>query len=433
MADQNLLDKESTNTSNGSDEVYIVRNNQDFRMDVSLIQSGVVNDLTTGNATFGGITYTGTGLIYDSFSNGAIIDSTFYSNLVTRVNTLSDGDATNDRIDVWAVELDLLTEPASLSIVVIEGTPSANPLKPSVDITKQAELGFRLVPALETADSTTVVNQVFDENVEWTNTTLTTGGNLDESTDPYIGLKNFKTPATLNDSVSWTDSGLTTFNGNDSLKFAARLIVDKNVKIRIKLINSSNNNYWLKTLKQGDFNNYGLDEDNPNWQLLQIKLSEFQAVSKSESQYDRIEFTFIKTPVLELDRIEFQSDLEQSNGGIRQKDLIDTPNDYVGKAGQIQKMNANEDAWEFTESSPGYKVFIGSFSQSGTNDPVITETGVNTLGIVPNFVRISTGRYDWDISALGWTNSKLITIAESPAVTVYQKMINIASTSSVII
>jgi len=334
--DKNLLQIQSTNVSIGSDKIHIVRNNQDFSMESSLIQGAVATDAISGNATFGGVTYTGTGLVYDSFSNGVIIDSTFYSNLVVGLNTLSPGDATNGRIDVWAVEVNVATEPASLSIVVIEGTPSANPLKPSVDITKQAELGFRTVPALETADSTTTVNQVYDENVEWTNTTLTTGGNLNEATDPYIGAKNFKTPATVLDSVSWTDSGLTTFDNSIILTFAARLIVDKNVRIRIKLINSSNNNYWLKTLKEGDFNNFGLDEANPNWQLLQVRLSEFQAVSRSETQFDRIEFTFIDTPILELDRVEFQSDLEQTDPII-----INIVEDLTPKLGGELDMNGH--------------------------------------------------------------------------------------------
>jgi len=313
MADKKLSEQEEIFNTNVSDQVHILRHGVNYKSKVGLLKGAVATDAISGNATFGGITYTGTGLIYDSFSNGAIIDSTFYSNLVVGLNTLSPGDTTNGRIDVWAVEVNVTTEPASLSIVIIEGTPSGTPLKPSVDITKQAELGFRTVPALETADSTTTVNKVYDENVEWTNTTLTTGGNLNEATDPYIGAKNFKTPATVLDSVSWTDSGLTTFNGNDSFKFAARLIVDKDVRIRIKLINSSNNNYWLKTLKEGDFNNFGLDEANPNWQLLQVRLSEFQPNSKTETQFDRVEYTFIDTPILELDRIEFQSDLEQTD------------------------------------------------------------------------------------------------------------------------
>ena len=103
MADENLLDKGSTNESIGTDQTYIVRNNEDFRISTSLLTNSVTTDIITGNAVLeGDISYTGTDLDYYVWVNGCIIDSTVYENLTTDTKTLSDGDATHGRIDVFA-------------------------------------------------------------------------------------------------------------------------------------------------------------------------------------------------------------------------------------------------------------------------------------------------------------------------------------------
>jgi len=348
MADQNLLDRESTGVSNSTDQVHIVRNNQDFRMDVGLIQGAAAAELITGNAVLnGGISYSGTGLIYDGTCSKFIIDSSVYNVLVTGAKTLSDGDSSFDRFDIIVVEVDLDTRPETFSLEVVEGTPSANPLFPSLDLTRQVQLGVVEVKQNATTDTTTTVNKIYDENIEWSNTELTDGGNLNENTDPYIGSKNFKTPATDKDVVSWTDSGLTTFNKENSLILALRFSPTALSKISIKLINTSSSKYWLKTLKEGDFSGNG---SRGGWLLFNIGLFDFQPNSSTTTQYDRIEFTFLDTPELELDRIELQGNLQQSPGGIRQRDLIDTPNSYVGKAGQVQIMNVDENEWEFTNT-----------------------------------------------------------------------------------
>lgn len=411
MADKNLLQIGSTNVSNSSDQVHIVRGNQDFRMNAGLLQSGAAAELITGNAILkGGVIYTGTGLNYYVWASRFIINSNVYDQFVSDTVTLSDGDASDDRFDVFAIQVNGAFDgftPISFEVIVIEGTPSGNPLLPTLDLVKQVQSGFRLVAALETVDVTTNINLVYDENVEWTNTTLTTGGNLNESADPFTGVKNFKTPATELDSVSWTDSGLTVFNPKDTLSFALRTTLTSKSRIQIKLINSSNSQYWLKTLNPGEFNDFGFVETPLLWQLTQINLSDFQPSSRSETQFDRIEFTFINTLSLELDKIEFQGDLEQGDGGLRQRDLIDTPNSYSGKAGQIQKMNAGENAWEFTTLPATFLHYVGTLSQSGTNDPVLTEQ-INTLGVTPNFVRTSIGQYEWDARGESWYQNPIV-------------------------
>ena len=366
MADQKLTGRDRLTDTNSLDDIHVVRYNESFKMRSSLLSNSVTTDIITGNAVLeGDISYTGTGLDYYVWVNGCIIDSTVYEDLVTDTKTLSDGDATHGRIDVFAIQVNANSRPATFEIVVVEGTPSSTPLKPSLDLTNQAEIGFRLVPALETVDSTTTVNQIYDENIEWTNTTLTTGGDLNDTTNPYTGVKNFETPATALDSVSWTDSGLTTFNPNDSLFFALRTVFSKNTQIRIKLINSSSSNYWLKTIKAGQFSKHGVDEEKVDWQPTQLRLSEFQPKTITQTQYDRIEFTLINTAILGLDRIEIQGDLEQTDGGVKWTDLIDTPNNYNGKAGLVSTVKSDETGMELVASSGGAFEVIDEGSGDG--------------------------------------------------------------------
>ena len=385
MADQNLLDKSSTNTSNGDDEIHIVRHNKDYRMDVSLIQSGVAADLTTGNAILEGgvIKLPGANLDYYVWASKFIINSVVYVDLVTDTVTLNDGDGSNDRFDVFTINVtDSDTPQGIFSVGVIEGTPSGTPLFPSLDLVTQVQVGFKLVPTSATTDASTTVNQIYDENTEWTNTTLTTGGTLIENTDPYAGSLNFKTPETKTDSVSWTDSGLTTFNSSDSLTFALRTVFRNNTKIQIKLINSSTSAYYLKTLTAGDFKNFALEFDDTGWQVTQINLSAFAPSSGSLTQYDRIEFTFINILGLELDRIEIQGELNQSDDGIRQRDLTDTPDSYIGKAGQIQKLNTSEDGWEFVVLPSGSAKSI--IETTGTSAYTLVLSDANNIIMLNN-------------------------------------------------
>ena len=356
MADQKLTQRTALTNSNSFDEIHVVRHNESYRSKVSLLQGSVIADTTVGNSILsgGGVTYTGTGLDYFVGADSYIINNVVYNIPVSNTVTLSDGHATLDRFDVFAIQITSLTTPVTASIVVVEGTASATPLEPSLDLINQVKVGLRLVPAAETTDTTTTVDAIYNENIEWTNTTLPTGATLTDATSPYSGLINFLTPATSSDSVSWTDSGLTTFNSEDSLSFAFRTILQEKGGIEIKLINSSTNGYYLKTLNYSELNNFtGVSGNESLWVLAQVKLSDFQPSSWSLTQYDRIEITFRNTAQFELDKIEIQGDLTQSDGGIKFTDLSDTPSVYVGQGGKIATVKADETGVEFTSQAAG--------------------------------------------------------------------------------
>lgn len=334
---KNILQIPEAIDSNGQDEMHIGRNGQDFRIKTSLIAGVVNNENTSGNWAKGGVIYSGTGLVYNVWANQCRINGIIYNTYLSDTVTLSEGDASNPRFDIFTVNVNTGTSVSVLSLSKEEGTPASSPILPNLDLTTQAQISFRLTAATETSDPITTVDLIYAENVgvaggEWNNTTNTTGGNLDNTTDPYNGTKSFSTPATSNDSVSWTDSSLKTFNASDSLVFPLKTLLNKNSGLQIKLINSSDNTYYLKTVRYGDLASFGFVTTVALWQLVQIDLSEFISVSSSNTQYDRIEYTFIDTPILGLDWIHIQ-------GGIVNPTLIKEPLTIINTITQIDLSN----------------------------------------------------------------------------------------------
>ena len=327
MANQRLTDRSAATSSAVGDQVHIVRHNTSYRMKTSLINATGQSSGIVGNATFGSGVIWVSGLDYYCFCDIELIDSITYNIPVADTVTLSNGHATLDRFDVFAVQVNTATEPATMSIVVVEGTPASTPLVPSLDLTTQVQIGLRLVPAAETTDGTTNIDTIYDDNAgtptEWANTTLTTSGDLDVTTDPYSGTKNFLTPAiTGSDSVSWTDTATKVFNGANEFQFAFRTVISNNAKMQIKLINSSTSNYWLKTLKADDLSAFVINEPADLWYPAQVQLSDFAPSSVSQTEYDRIEITFKGINQFELDKIEIQGDLIQSEPTSRPDDRL---------------------------------------------------------------------------------------------------------------
>lgn len=99
--------------------------------------------------------------------------------------TLNAGDATNPRIDVIALD-------TAGAVVVIEGTPAADPSAPTVDAGTQLALTFVLVDANATTPGGTITNTVmYAENTgpptEFTTTSNGSGWTLNSVADPHAG------------------------------------------------------------------------------------------------------------------------------------------------------------------------------------------------------------------------------------------------------
>jgi len=369
---QKLTERQQVTTSDNNDLIHVVRNNQSYQMKADLIGSTIINESSSGNWVKGGINWSGTGLTYNVWVNECAINSTVYNTLVSSQVTLSDGDATNPRIDKFVIEVNAFASPPTFEIKAVEGTPAASPVEPNINLVNQAEIGFRITAANETTDPVTQLETIYDENTgesaEWDNDSVPSGSNLDYATLPYQGTKSLYVPKVESEVAQWTNDSLLTYNGEDSLVFALRADLSTSAEFQVKLINTSNGFYFLKTLKYSDLNKFGGKTSEVNWQLIQVKLSEFAPNSKSNTQYDSIEITFVKTPILSLDWLHIQSDLEQPSDPNRFTELSDTPNSYSGQAGKSISVKSDETGLEFGDVSGGGTELI----DEGNGDGLVT-------------------------------------------------------------
>ena len=269
-------------------------------------------DLLGGNAIIkGGIVYSGTGLTYRAWATSYIIDGRYLDIPVSANVTQATADATNPRIDVFVVEV-TTAEPPVPSIVIVEGTPAANPVKPSIDLSTQVEISFRTVAALATTDTDAITEVVYNENTgetaEWDLTDTPTGANMADTTDPAVGTVAITLPSYTSDTIEWTKDALYTYVGAEMLSFYMRITTGLTPKsaMQFKLRDNSTGYYYLFSSKIVNLRDYGYVQSDTDWQLIQIPLSAFSANTRTQTQYDEFEITFSATPIIELDWIVIQ-------------------------------------------------------------------------------------------------------------------------------
>ena len=127
-----------------------------------------IDQVTPGNSITGRVSWSGEGLVFQSTLitgslNGVTINIPQNLNIV-----LNPADPTNDRFDLFVVN-------TNNTLTVLEGTPSANPVKPSIDQLTQFEIGFVRVSAGQSTPSelsnVTVYNEDLGQPTEWNFTT----------------------------------------------------------------------------------------------------------------------------------------------------------------------------------------------------------------------------------------------------------------------
>ena len=267
-------------------------------------------DLLGGNAIIrGGVIYSGSGLNYTIYASKYIINNQVYTDYVSDNVTLSDGDATNSRIDVFAVEI-TTDDPPVASIVVVEGTPAVSPVKPSLNLSTQVEVSFKLVLANETTDPDFTAELIYNENLgetaEWDNILLATSGNLNYTTAPYNGTYSLYLPGTTSGTTKWQKDAMFAHDAEGSLNFAMKFpeAVETNPKIELELINSSSSKYFRFVLTYESLRDYGFDVTSNAWQLIRVPLNEFISDSRvPPTEYDILSIKTIKSPVINLDVI----------------------------------------------------------------------------------------------------------------------------------
>ncbi len=230
----------------------------------------------------GVVTWSGTGLVFNISPCIYYLNGVRY-NSPASTKTLSASDPTNDRIDVFAVN-------TSGQVVVIEGTPSANPVEPQVDVDTQLALTNVTITAGSTTPSQVVVNSIYDENylytTEWamslgqgTTSSYTIDGAYTGYT-PYKGTYSWRTTKSFAGYVSlrWEKSTPTNYNVADytNLSLAVRItnIMTSVDYLRIYFLDSSN------TIISNKINLSSLYGFNPNllntWQLVTIPIADFK-------------------------------------------------------------------------------------------------------------------------------------------------------------
>jgi hypothetical protein len=163
-------------TSNNS---FWVRDSTAQRWIKQINVNDIVNIIGCNVLLNGGIvTYSGTGLVFDVSPARYLINcGGFYNSPQTQV-TLAAADPINPRVDVVAADI-------NGNIVVLTGTPSANPIKPQIDALTQLELTHIDVAAGSTSPGGVTTYIIYDENTEWAGTSNGVTANFNNNVNPF--------------------------------------------------------------------------------------------------------------------------------------------------------------------------------------------------------------------------------------------------------
>lgn len=318
-------------------------------------------DIVSGNAILrGGIRFI-SGLTYEVWASSYIIDGFLYSDLISDEVTLSAGDPTDPRIDVFIVRVTLGVS----SIEVLQGTPDPNPVKPVPEFSTEVEVSFKLIPANAAVDPDVVLEDIYDENLgepaEWDNTELMAGASLADALDPYKGTVSLIAPATtISGIIGWTNDASIVFDNEATLIFAMKIpdLWGLSGSVSIRLINTSNSGTWVKTLTINNLLDFGYVVGSPVWQLVSIPFTDFQGVGVTGGQYDKIEFSFTKTREIHLDWIHIQSGISQPTDPAER----DTFLEYIDIADMLsEQLSGNQ--------SIQYLIQVNDASADTTNVP----------------------------------------------------------------
>jgi hypothetical protein len=267
-------------------------------------------DLFGANAVVKGAVTNRTGsLVFEVFASIFIIDNNQYSQLVSGTVTLATGNATNPRIDLFVVQA-TAGDPRVFSIEIIEGTPAASPVKPTIDPLTQAEITFATIPALATTIAAVTTESVYDEDTgeptEWDSTTVPVGTDMASTVLPKVGTVSILLPAYSTEVLEFTKLTAFDYNAEANLVFYMKIVsgLTPRAKLQFKLKNGSD--FYLFTKAINGLYNYGFSISNADWQLVTIPLGEFTASSRTITSYDELEITFGNTPIIGLDWIGVQ-------------------------------------------------------------------------------------------------------------------------------
>jgi hypothetical protein len=313
-------------------------------------------------------------LDYYVIANPYKINTEYYIATPTTV-TLTVGDATYARIDVIYADVNGV-------IGVLEGTPSASPIKPIVDPNTQRELTFRTVPALATVDPLVTNELVFDEN------TGIAGGEWDILGSGLTALNFNSTAVAFSGTKSIYFDGVNPYFNADfksdvniSLAnistFYFRVYLTEIININAELIfqlqdTSLNIAGSARIVKDGYF---GLDRNILNaWQIISIPIEYFNF---PYAEFKGIRFTVSRKfkPKMYMDTLQFQFNVAQPTPNVnplRITQLTDVENTFVGNAKKFGKVNAGETLFTFENVTKSDVGLSDVDNTSDANKPIST-------------------------------------------------------------
>jgi hypothetical protein len=318
-----------------------------------LISGGIVQWTGSGyNFNVSGATYRIAGTLYTSDPD---------------LVTLGTPDPTNDRIDVFAVDV-------NGAVVVIAGTPAASPVKPQVDPSTQLELTSVIVTAASTQPTLTE-EIIYDQNTEWTGTSSGTGtANFASTNNPFQGSVSVETTNIQN-------GFYIQFNNGSTIDISAYQTLG--FQLRLKASMPSGQNLFITFLDGSGVacsNTVLLNFDKTNasaYQFVGVVLSSIFFTSNNV-QYVRI--SFVRTSGSTTYSGYFL-DILKIEGGINPPSTIntftglqDTPNSYSGQAGKVVAVKTDESGLEFITAGGG------GITGSGTTNEIAYFTGSTAIG-----------------------------------------------------
>ncbi len=290
-------------TSSGNDYVHVVRNGQSYKQ-----KSSVFNSINTTNSVTGGVVYLG-GMEYLVWASQYTINSVTYNSYISNTVTLEDGGA-EDRFDIFAIQVNTLSNPTTANVVVLQGDEMVNPSLPNINPSTQAQVSFVLVEAGATENNEIITTLVYDENVglvggEFDNISLPTSGNLDYSVSPYNGVYSYRQDATSVAVLSWERENNVLVDNDSTFIFAYKGELQTTSSFSIKISNGSN--YYYKNITADNITNYGYSPFVGGWQIIQIPFSAFATTNENINSFNTVEFEFLNTPIIDIDRVMIQS------------------------------------------------------------------------------------------------------------------------------
>jgi hypothetical protein len=285
--------------------------------------------------------WTGVGLVFDVVYPIYWIGGIQYAAGIDQI-TLDAADVTNPRLDVLALD--------ATGVIKITGTPSADPVKPTIDSETQIEVTTILVAANATTPEEFEDEDVYKENIgDWTGSSTNGTTDFNNATGPLAGTK-------CVDIGAYTDGQTITFTRTSAIDATDYSLLRLYIKvkssllgsyIRIRLMNGATSVGYGPIINDGE---YGFIAGSASgYQLIAIPMSDFLLASSSFDKI-RLELNGSNAQGFKLDNIALQSgaisvsELQDAVTSISTPDgsaNADGPNDTINFSGSGIEISAS--------------------------------------------------------------------------------------------